>query len=72
MSENPLETIERLEKLAAWHRVNAEYAGAEWVWEARLRTAEDLERQAGKIRMQLSDDRRTAQSGRRAFATERP
>jgi hypothetical protein len=50
MSENPLEAIERLEKLAAWHRINAERAGADWVWEARLRTAEDLERRAVKIR----------------------
>jgi hypothetical protein len=54
MSENPLEAIERLEKLAAWHRTNAEHAGADWVWEARLRTAQDLERQAAKIRAQLS------------------
>jgi hypothetical protein len=50
MSENRIETIERLEKLAAWHRVNAERAGADWVWEARLRAAEDLERQAAKLR----------------------
>ena len=54
MSENPLEAIQRLEKLAAWHRINAERAGADWVWEARLRTAEDLERQAANIRAQLS------------------
>ena len=60
MSENPLETIERLERLAAWHRINAERAGALWVWEARLRTAEDLERQAAKIRAQLFD---TAKAG---------
>jgi hypothetical protein len=53
MSENTLETIARLEKLAAWHRVNAERAGAEWVWEARVRTAEDLERQLAKIRARL-------------------
>ena len=50
MPENPLEIIERLETLAAWHRVNAEHAGADWVWEARLRSAEDLERQAAEIR----------------------
>jgi hypothetical protein len=31
-----------LEKLAAWRRINAEYAGADWVWEAKLRTAEAL------------------------------
>ena len=54
MSENTLETIARLETLAAWHRINAERAGADWVWEARLRTAEDLERRAAKIRGQLS------------------
>jgi len=51
-----LEAIERLERLAAWHRINAERAGADWVWEARLRTAEDLERRAAKIRGQLSSD----------------
>jgi hypothetical protein len=62
MSENPRETIEKLERLAAWHRMNAEYAGADWVWEARLRTAEGLERQATEIRAQLSDNRETTQS----------
>ena len=46
MSEDLSETIERFERLAAWHRINAERAGALWVWEARLRTAEDLEGQA--------------------------
>ena len=50
MPENPLEIIERLETLAAWHRINAERAGADWVWAARLRTAEDLERQAAEMR----------------------
>src|SRR5262249_29690529 len=54
MSEDPLETIQRLEKLAAWHRINAERAGTDRVGEARLRTAEDLERRAAKIRGQLS------------------
>jgi hypothetical protein len=58
MSEDPSETIERFERLAAWHRINAERAGALWVWEARLRTAEDLERQAAKIRAQLFDTRK--------------
>jgi hypothetical protein len=53
MFENPLEAVARLEKLAAWHRINAHHAGADWMWEARLRTAEDLEPQAAKIRAQL-------------------
>ena len=60
MSEDPFEAIEQLEKLAAWHRINAEYAGADWVWEARLKTAENLEREAAKIRARLHD-RRTRQ-----------
>ena len=66
MHQNPLETIKKLERLAAWHRINAEYAGADWVWEARLRTAEDLERHAAKIRIQRPDDRdrRRATSGK--------
>ena len=59
MCENPLETIKKLEKLAAWHRINAEYAGADWVWEARLRSAEDLDHRASEIRTQLPDDRDT-------------
>lgn len=54
MSKSTLATIERLEKLAAWHRINAEYAGASWVWEARLRTAEELERRAANLRGQPS------------------
>jgi hypothetical protein len=54
MSENTLAAIERLEELAAWHRINAERAGAAWVWEARLRTAEDLERRAAELRARLS------------------
>jgi len=49
-----IDTLKRLEQLAAWHRINADHAGAAWVWEARLRTAEDLERQAADLRHRLS------------------
>jgi hypothetical protein len=42
--------IKQLEQLAAWHRINADHAGAPWVWEARLRTAEELERRATDLR----------------------
>jgi hypothetical protein len=62
MSKNPSETIERLERLATWHRINAGCAGADWVWEARLRTAEDLDLQAAEIQAQLSNSREMAQS----------
>jgi hypothetical protein len=67
MPENPFETIERLGRLAAWHRINAERAGADWVWEARLRAAEDLERQAAKIRAQLFDDREAAPNAKSSW-----
>ena len=53
-------SIERLEELAAWHRVNASHAGSVWVWDARLRTAEDLERQAAELRAQLRHTRAAA------------
>ena len=53
MADTRIETIKRLEQLAAWHRAAAERAGAAWVWKARLRTAEDLERQAADIRVRL-------------------
>ena len=46
-------SVERLEALAAWHRGNASHAGSVWVWDARLRTAEDLERQAVALRRRL-------------------
>jgi hypothetical protein len=53
MADKTIETIERLEQLAAWHRVIAERAGSAWVWEARLLAAEDLERQAAVARARL-------------------
>ena len=56
MAKNTFDTIKKLETLAAWHRINAEHAGADWVWDARLRTAEDLERRAAEIRTRLTDD----------------
>ena len=46
-------SVERLEALAAWHRGNASHAGSVWVWDARLRTAEEFERRAAALRGQL-------------------
>jgi hypothetical protein len=62
-----IDTIEKLEELAAWHRMRAEYAGSAWVWEARLLTAEDLERRAADLRAQQHRDaprRRVRPAGR--------
>jgi len=42
----PEGTSQRLRELANWHRICAAHAGSIWVWEARLRTAEALEREA--------------------------
>jgi hypothetical protein len=53
MSHIATNSIERLEELAAWHRANANHAGSVWIWDARLRAAEDLERQAAALRAQL-------------------
>lgn len=39
----------RLRELAAWYREFAERAGNPTIWEARLRTAEDLEAQAERM-----------------------
>jgi hypothetical protein len=50
MPDHMAKTIERLEALAAWHRAVAERAGSAWVWEARLKTAENRECQAADIR----------------------
>jgi hypothetical protein len=53
MSHIATNSIERLEELAAWHRANANHAGSVWIWDARLRAAEDLERQVAELRAQL-------------------
>jgi hypothetical protein len=39
----------RLRELAAWYRVFAEEAGNPVIWEARLRTAAELEREAARL-----------------------
>jgi hypothetical protein len=39
----------RLHELAAWYRAFAERAGNPVIWEARLRTAGELEREADQL-----------------------
>jgi len=39
----------RLRELAAWHREQAECAGSPVIWDARLRTAEDLDIEADRL-----------------------
>jgi hypothetical protein len=41
-----MDKAQKLRKLAAWYREFADRAGNPSIWDARLRTAEDLEREA--------------------------
>ena len=59
-AEAALSKIERLEQLAAWHRLNADHAGSTWIWDARLQMAENLERQAAQLRALLLPDNMSA------------
>jgi len=52
-----METSQKLRELAAWYREFAERTANPSIWEARLRTAEDLEAEAGRI-----ERRQTAES----------
>jgi hypothetical protein len=41
--------IERLRELASWYREYAERTGNPAIWDARIRTAEDLEAEASRL-----------------------
>ena len=41
--------IERLRELASWYREYAERTGNAAIWDARIRTAEDLEAEAARL-----------------------
>ena len=44
-----MQAVEKLRELASWYREYAERAGNSAIWDARLRTAEDLEGEADRI-----------------------
>ena len=44
--------IERLRELASWYREYAERTGNPVIWDARIRTAEDLEAEAARLECQ--------------------
>jgi hypothetical protein len=44
-----MDQAQKLRELASWYREFAERAGNPAIWDARLRTAEDLEREAGYL-----------------------
>ncbi len=43
---------DKLRKLAVWYREFAERAGNPWVWDARLKRAAELEREADQLEKQ--------------------
>jgi hypothetical protein len=45
---------DKLRELAAWYREYAERAEDPFVWDARLRTAENLEREAERFEQQIA------------------
>ena len=44
-----MEDPRKLRELAGWYREFAEWAGNPAIWEARLKTAKDLEREADRL-----------------------
>ena len=48
-ADDPSTRVRRLRALASWYRAFAERAGNPAIWDARLRTAEDLEAEASRI-----------------------
>jgi len=51
---------DQLRKLAVWYREFAERAGNPVIWEARLRTAEDLEAEVERVKLELASARSEA------------
>jgi hypothetical protein len=49
----------RLRELAAWYRAFAERAGNPVIWEARLRAAKELEREADTLEERSAQRRET-------------
>jgi hypothetical protein len=48
----------KLRDLASWYREQAERAANPVIWDARLRTAEDLDAEADRIEARIEDDNR--------------
>jgi hypothetical protein len=54
-TEQALSVPPKLRELAAWYRELAERAGNPAIWEARLRTADDLDLEAERIEREFVD-----------------
>ncbi len=49
-----MDNPQKLRELAAWYRDFAERAGDPWIWDARLRQADKLEKEADLLEQRLS------------------
>jgi hypothetical protein len=49
-----MDETRKLSDLAAWYREFAERAGNPWIWDARLRTADKLEKEAALLEKRLT------------------
>jgi hypothetical protein len=58
-----MEDPRELRKLADWYREFAERAGNPAIWEARLRTAGDLEREADRLEKTAVGGRASSSNG---------
>ena len=56
-ADEPHEKRRRLSELAHWYREFAEKAGNPAIWEARLRTAKELEHEADRLEKESARDR---------------
>ena len=48
-----MDEARKLRELAAWYREFAERVGSPWIWDARLRTADKLEKEAALLEERL-------------------
>ena len=58
---------EKLRELASWNREFAERAGNPVIWEARLRTAQDLDDEAARIEHWFATDTASNELKTRSF-----
>ena len=58
-----MEDPRKLRELAGWYREFAERAGNPAIWEGRLRTAKDLEREADRLEKRAAPGRVRSRNG---------
>lgn len=62
METRAMDEAFNLRKRAIWYREFAERAGNPWIWEARLRRADELEKEAAHLEKEPSPNRQEAEA----------